>query len=229
MRYQLLNSLYLGFKIVKPTQTKHTVKLLNLTLGLAVATATLVACDNNKTATPSAGNVTATDAAYPDIVYVNSDSLLANYEYFKDVRDRLQGKAETKEKDLRSQAEAFQKEVERYQRSAAGMTNDQRASTEQRLAQKQQQLQVLQQNSGNELVTEESEEMKKIYDQVEAYLKKLSEEKGYEMVLTYQRGNSAILYSNDNRDITKEVVEGLNKEYEAEKAETKKEDDTKKK
>ncbi|MFD2515693.1 OmpH family outer membrane protein [Pontibacter locisalis] len=198
-------------------------KLLRLTLGLAVATATLAACDKAEktTAVEKVDGVAATATNYPDIVYVNSDSLLANYEYFKDVRDRLQGKAETKEKDLRSQAEAFQKEVERYQRSAQGMTNEQRASTEQRLAQKQQQLQALQQSSGNELVTEESEEMKKIYDQVEAYLKKLSDEKGYEMVLTYQRGNSAILYSDDSRDITKEVVAGLNEEYEAEKAEAK--------
>lgn len=201
-------------------------KLFKLTLGLAVATATLASCDKTGTTTAveKTDGVATTEAGYPDIVYVNSDSLLAKYEYFKDVRTRLQGKAETKEKDLRSKAEAFQKEVERYQRSAQGMTNDQRASTEQRLAQKQQQLQALQQSSGNELVSEESEEMKKIYDQVEAYLKKHSAEKGYDMVLTYQRGNSAILYSDDSRDITKEVVAGLNEEYEAEKAGAKKEE-----
>jgi outer membrane protein len=208
------------------------VKLFKLTLGLAVATATLASCDKtgNTTASKKIDGVATAEAGYPDIVYVNSDSLLANYEYFKDVRDRLQGKAENKEKDLRSQAESFQKEVERYQRSAQGMTNEQRASTEQRLAQKQQQLQALQQSSGNELVSEESEEMKKIYDQVETYLKKLSKEKGYEMVLTYQRGNSAILYSDDSRDITKEVVSGLNDEYETEKADAKKTEkkDTKK-
>ncbi|WP_439882976.1 OmpH family outer membrane protein [Pontibacter sp. MBLB2868] len=203
-------------------------KLIKLTLGLAVATATLAACDkaDNTAAVKTTDGVAAKEAGYPDIVFVNSDSLLANYEYFKDVRERLQGKAATKEKDLRSQAEAFQKEVERYQRSAQGMTNEQRASTEQRLAQKQQQLQSLQQSSGNELVSEESDEMKKIYDQVEAYLKKMSSEMGYDMVLTYQRGNSAILYSDESRDITKEVVAGLNKEYEAEKAGTKKEDTT---
>ncbi len=202
----------------------HTVKLLKLTLGIAVATASLAACNQNGKTTPTASGVTAaTEAGIPDIVYVNSDSLLANYEYFKDVRERLQGKAETKEKNLRSQAESFQKEVERFQKSASGMTQQQAAATEQRLMQKQQQLQALQQSSGNELMSEESEEMKKIYDQVETYLKKLSEEKGYKMVLTYQRGNSAILYSDSTRDITTEVVEGLNKEYEAEKTETKSE------
>lgn len=207
-------------------------KLLKLTMGLAVATATLAACDQNgETAAvvKETGAMEKAEAGVPDIVYVNSDSLLANYEYFKDVRTRLQGKAEAKEKSLRSQAESFQKEVQRFQQSAQGMTQQQAQATEQRLMQKQQQLQALQQSSGNELMSEESEEMKKIYDQVEAYLKKLSEEKGYEMVLTYQRGNSAILYSDSTRDITTEVVDGLNQEYEAEKAKADKAKETPKK
>ncbi|WP_299821937.1 OmpH family outer membrane protein [uncultured Pontibacter sp.] len=198
-------------------------KLLKLTLGLAVASASLAACNPNgekATVVSETGATERSEAGVPDIVYVNSDSLLANYEYFKDVRTRLQGKAEAKEKSLRSQAESFQKEVQRFQQQAGGMTQQQAQATEQRLMQKQQQLQALQQSSGNELMSEESEEMKKIYDQVEAYLKKLSEEKGYKMVLTYQRGNSAILYSDSTRDITTDVVSGLNQEYEAEKADT---------
>lgn len=166
----------------------------------------------------SAASTEASGAAgTPDIVYVNSDSLLANYEYFKEARTRLQGKGAQAEKDLRTQAEAFQKEVERYQQTAQGMTEQQRASAEQRLQQKQQQLQALQQNKGNELAGEESEEMKLIYDRVEEYLKKLSDEKGYKMVLTYSRGNSAILYSDSTRDITSEVLAALNDAYTTEK------------
>ena len=207
-------------------------KLFKLTLGVAVATATLAACSQNgekEVVVADAGAVKTAETGVPDIVYVNSDSLLANYKYFTDVKTRLQSKAEAKEKSLRSQAESFQKEVQRFQQQAQNMTVQQASATEQRLMQKQQQLQSLQQSTGNELLTEESEEMKKIYDQVETYLKKLSEEKGYKMVLTYQRGNSAILYSDSTRDITTEVVEGLNKEYEAEKANADKAKETPKK
>ncbi|MHA6249287.1 OmpH/Skp family outer membrane protein [Pontibacter sp. CAU 1760] len=190
-------------------------KVLKISLGLAMATSMLVACNQS----PKVNGATATtaEAGTPDIVYVNSDSLLANYEYFNDVRTRLQTKGQKAEQDLRSQAESFQKEVERYQSSAQGMSAQQRASTEQRLQQKQQQLQALQQNKGSELAGEESEEMKKIYDRVEEYLQKLSQEKGYKMVLTYSRGNSAILYSDSSRDITTEVVEALNEAYTTEK------------
>ncbi len=204
--------------------------VLKISLGLAVAASFLVACDKTPNANGSTAATTVNgEGVTPDIVYVNSDSLLANYEYFKDVRTRLQGKGEKAEKDLRAQAESFQKEVERYQQSAQGMSAQQRASTEQRLQQKQQQLQSLQQNKGNELAGEESEEMKKIYDRVEEYLKKLSDEKGYKMVLSYSRGNSAILYSDSTRDITSEVLAELNDAYTAEKGETTKADTAAKK
>ncbi|WP_246000436.1 OmpH family outer membrane protein [Pontibacter diazotrophicus] len=192
-------------------------KVLKISLGLAMAASLMSACTEAPKVegvnTPATGET----AGVHDIVYVNSDSLLTNYEYFKDVRTRLQGKGEKAEQNLRSQAEAFQKEVERYQQTGQTMSEQQRAQTEQRLQQKQQQLQQLQQTAGNELAGEESEEMKKIYDRVEEYLKKLSEEKGYEMVLTYSRGSSAILYSNPSRDITSEVVSGLNEAYTTEK------------
>ena len=194
-----------------------------MTLGLAAASAMMVACNQKASdGTTAAPTNTEVATAKPEIVYVNSDSLLANYEYFKDVRTRLQGKAEKKEKDLRAQAESFQKEVQRFQQNAASMTQQQAAATEQRLMQKQQQLQALQQSSGNELMTEESEEMNKIYDRVEEYLKQLSTEQGYKMVLTYQRGNSAILYGDSTLDVTSQVVDALNKTYASEKAEAEK-------
>ncbi|PRY15710.1 periplasmic chaperone for outer membrane proteins Skp [Pontibacter ummariensis] len=197
-------------------------KALKITLGLAVATSFLAACNNSKPDTVVTGTETAGELGAPEIVYVNSDSLLANYEYFTDVRDRLQGKATRSEQDLRAKAEAFQKEVAKYQQTGASMSQSERAATEERLAQKQQQLQALSQNAGNELAGEESEEMKKIYDRVEEYLKQLSEEKGYKMVLTYSRGNSAILYSDPSRDITETVVNALNEAYATEKGEAEK-------
>lgn len=189
----------------------------------------MTACNTNdkpNTATSTTASTTEEAGIGRDIVYVNSDSLLANYEYFKEARTRLQGQSEKAEKDLRNKAEAFQNEVNRYQQSAQTMTNEQRQATEQRLAQKQQQLQALQQTEGNKIATEESEEMKKIYDKVEAYLQKVSNDKGYKMVLTYSRGNSAILYGDNSLDITQEVLSGLNDRYKTEqdsvKAATKK-------
>lgn len=195
-----------------------TVKVTKIALGVVCA-ALLTACNPNekpKTANSTTAASAEENEVAPAIVYVNSDSLLANYEYFKEARTRLQGKSQKAEQDLKNKAEAFQNEVNRYQQSAQTMTNEQRQATEQRLGQKQQQLAALQQTEGNKIATEESEEMKKIYDKVEAYLQKVSSEKGYKMVLTYSRGNSAILYGDNSLDITQEVLNGLNDRYKTE-------------
>ena len=207
-------------------------KLTKLALGITLASLSLAACkqesaNNGSTAkTTTTGDAT-TAEPIGDVVYVNADTLLANYNLFKDVRASLQARAQKAESDLKSKATAFQQEVGRYEKSAAGMTNEQRAVTEQRLARKQQELANLNQSESNRLMSEESEEQKKIYDKVEAYLQEYSKDKGYKMVLSYSRGNSAILYGDASLDITQEVLKGLNeaydKEVEAEGAETKKE------
>ncbi len=197
-------------------------------MGVAAA-ALITACNTEQkpqttgTATTSANSETASAERVADIVYINTDSLLSKYEYFKDARSRFQTRTERAERDFQSKAAAFEKEVQNYQRSGANMSLEQRASTEQKLAQRQQQLQQQSQTTGNQLATEEAEEMKKIYDRVEAYLQKLSQERGYKMVLTYSRGQSAILWGDNSLDITEEVLSGLNSEYDQEVEASKKE------
>ncbi|WP_204282042.1 OmpH family outer membrane protein [Pontibacter burrus] len=205
-------------------------KLTKLALGLSVATVSLAACQQEPAKNDGAATTTTSEASEKigDVVYVNADTLLANYELFKDVRTRLQAQATKAESDLKTKATAFEREVGQYQQRAATMSQDQRAVTEQRLARKQQEIANLNQSESNRLMTQESEEQKKIYDKVEAYLEQYSKDKGYKMVLSYSRGNSAILYSDSTLDITQEVLKGLNeayaKEKEAPKAEAKTEE-----
>jgi len=197
------------------------VKLTKLALGITVASLSMAACKQEAAKKDGAAATTTSDEttanAIGDVVYVNADTLLANYDLFKDVKTRLQDKAKKAETDLKSKATAFEREVGQYQQSAQNMSNEQRAVTEQRLARKQQEIANLNQSESNRLMSEESEEQKKIYDKVEAYLKDYSKEKGYKMVLSYSRGNSAILYSDESLDITQDVLKGLNEAYAKEK------------
>ncbi|NDK54479.1 OmpH family outer membrane protein [Pontibacter fetidus] len=197
-------------------------KLTKLALGVTLASVSLAACqqgtDKKDAPVSSTSAVESNESAtIGDVVFVNADTLLANYDLFKDVKTRLEGKAKKAETDLKGKATAFEREVGQYQQTAAGLSNEQRAVTEQRLARKQQELANLNQSESNRLMSEEAEEQKKIYDKVEAYLKDYSKEKGYKMVLSYSRGNSAILYSDESLDITQDVLKGLNEAYAKEK------------
>lgn len=194
-------------------------KIAKASAGIAFMIA-VVAC--NKPESKSGGTVsTATKesatAATGGIVYVNSDSLLNNYEYFKEIKSKFEGKSKKAEADLKDKGAAFQREVAAYQQGANTMSADQRKETEQRLARKQQELQVYQQNAGAALQNEEAAENEKLYDKVAEYLKKHAKDKGYKMVLTYSKGNSAILFADESLDVTKEVIKGLNEAYKSNK------------
>ena len=180
---------------------------------------TVVACNKteNKTATNPALTGKENVGDNGNIVYVNSDSLLNNYEYFKEIKTKFEDKSKKAEADLKDKGAAFQREVAAYQQASSGLSADQRAQTEQRLARKQQELQVYQQNAGGALQNEEAGENEKLYDKVAEYLKKHAKDKGYKMVLTYSKGNSAILFADESLDVTKEVIKGLNEAYKSNK------------
>ena len=192
-------------------------KVVKISTGLVLIVA-VAAC--NKTESKSGAEATKSKETISlggNIVYVNSDSLLNNYEYFKEIKTKFEDKSKKAEADLKDKGAAFQREVAAYQQASNGLSADQRAQTEQRLARKQQELQVYQRNAGSALQNEEAGENEKLYDKVAEYLKKHAKDKGYKMVLTYSKGNSAILFADESLDVTKEVIKCLNEAYKSDK------------
>ena len=189
-------------------------KLKASSLATAIAiVSVLTACGNKD---EKATTATTTPAAVPageKIVYVNSDSLLTKYEYFKDLKSKMETKGKAAEGDLAAKQQAFQREVQQYQAQQNTLPADQRAATEQRLARKQQELQAYSQNAGAALQNEQAKEQEVLYDKVADYLKGYAKTKGYKMVLTYSKGNSAILFADESLDVTSAVIVGLNEDY----------------
>src|SRR5690606_41950303 len=84
--------------------------------GIGVLVAAVMSCNQQGTkpaSVSSAGDSTQANAA--QIVYVNVDTLLEKYEYFKDIRTKLEEKAKKAQADLQSRSNAFQREVADYQ------------------------------------------------------------------------------------------------------------------
>jgi len=186
--------------------------LSKITATLALA-AVVVSCNKEQ---PKSATTTAPAKNTELIVYVNSDSLLNNYEYFKTIKDKFQAKSKKAQTDLTAKGTAFQREVAAYQQNAANLSAEQRAATEERLARKQQELQTFNQNAGNALANEEAAENEKLYNKVADFLKKHAKTKGYKLVLTYSKSNPTVLFADESLDVTKEVVAGLNEEFKKE-------------
>jgi outer membrane protein len=184
-----------------------------LVLALSIA-AGVSACNQNKTADkPAAATTTAATADKAEIVYINQDSLIAKYEYIKDMDKRLGDKSKSAQSDVVGKRQAFQREFAEYQKSANGLSADQRASTEQRLQRKGQELQGYEQNASAQLQNEQVTEQTKLYEKLVAFTKEYAKEKGYKMVLTFQKGNVNLLYADASLDVTADVVKRLNDAY----------------
>ncbi|NGM73361.1 OmpH family outer membrane protein [Sphingobacterium sp. SGL-16] len=199
--------------------------LSKITLGIAIVAGAASCGQNTSNTTAAKGDSTSSTApatkTADKIVYVNADTLSAQYEYFKDAKAKLEGKAKKAQENLQSKGQAFQRELAEAEQKAATMSASERQATEERLARKQQELAQLNQNASASLAQDEQSEMTAVYNSITEYLTKHAKDNGYQYVLTYSKTNPAVIYADEKLDITKEVVAALNKEYKAKKTDKK--------
>ena len=179
-------------------------------IGVVSLAAAMIACNK-----PKPADKPAAPAAAPKelIVFVNSDTLLNKYNYFKDMSKRLEDKASAAKSDLGSRGQAFQREAAEYQKNANTMPADQRQTTEQRLQREQQDLQGYQQNAAAQFQNEQAAENTKLYDKIADFVKGYAKEKGYKLVLTFSKANPTVLYGDPALDVTADVAKRLNDAY----------------
>lgn len=156
----------------------------------------------------------AVDAAPVDlsIAYVNSDSLLKNYDFFKELEKQLIEKRDKLNAEYQNRAEGLQKEIQNFQTTAPNMTMAQGRAVEEDLRKKQQNLMMYQEQLGQQLMQEEAKMNTELYDKVSDYLHEYGLTKDLQIVLTYTKG-SGVLYANEGLDITDQVLTGLNEAY----------------
>ncbi|RUA32929.1 MAG: OmpH family outer membrane protein [Bacteroidetes bacterium] len=152
------------------------------------------------------------------IAYVHSDSLLANYDFMKEIESELGELSQKYEKEYQNRAQGLQNEISDFQRTAQNLTVAQGKALEENLMKKQQNLRIYQEDLSRKLRQKEAELNNELYKTISDYLKEYGDENNLQLVLTYSRG-SDVLYANEGLEITNEVIEGLNKAYN-EKAET---------
>ena len=146
------------------------------------------------------------------IVYVNVDSLLTKYDFFKDTQKVLESKRFQLENELATKGRNLQNKVAFFQQRAPTMTQEQGRATEASLQKEQQDILAYRERAAQNLAAEEQTKNKQLYDQIYDYLKKVNAQNKYEFVLGYTKGGG-ILFADPSADQTKAILDGLNKEY----------------
>ncbi|MFM9028518.1 MAG: OmpH family outer membrane protein [Bacteroidota bacterium] len=150
------------------------------------------------------------------IYFINSDTLLENYGFYKDKKAELESRQNRIRNELKSASQKLEQDVQNYQQAAPGMTDEQRQRTEESLMIRQQKLVEQKDQLLNQLDEEQAKYSDSLFTRLTAYLKSTNKDNGVRFVLGYQRGGG-ILFANDSLDITKSVLDGLNKEWKGEK------------
>lgn len=189
--------------------------IINVVLAVALAVLYyLHFSSSNSMPTPETGNTGVQGDLR--IAYINADSVLTHYEYYKVNRDKLEAKSKKLDADLNSRAQGLQREITSYQNTAGNLTRGQAMAVEEDLTKKQQNLRVYQERLAQELAIEENKFNKELYDRITAYLKEYGTQKGIHAVLKFDL-TSDLLYAGDAIDITKDVIVGLNEGYKKDK------------
>lgn len=148
------------------------------------------------------------------IVYVNTDTLLNKYDYYKDIIKASENKRFQLENDLQNKARTFQNKVAFFQQRAqqGHMTQEQAQTTQMQLQQEEQNLMAYRDKNAQVLAQEEGKKTEDILNKIHDYLKEFNAGDKYDMVIGYSKGGG-VLFAKEDLDITKQVLEGLNKKY----------------
>ena len=133
------------------------------------------------------------------VAYVNVDSLLSNYNYSKDLNERILKMQEDYRLDM-------------TQRSNAFLTTERAQQEGNRLQKKQEELQNYAAKKEQELAAKQMELNGQLRDTIVAQLTTFNQTKGYQIIFSNTMGDN-ILLSNPAYDITAEFLEVLNKNY----------------
>lgn len=190
---------------------KNVSLIVNVILALAVAVLYYLHFSG-----PGVTNTSSSPTGNLQMAYINSDSVLKYYDYFKVSREKLETKGKQLDQDLKSRATSLQGEFESYQRNVNSMTIGQARAVEEDLTKKRQNLQLYQESLSQQMLADQEKMTKELYDKVTTFLRKYGQEHGVQIVFKYD-ASSDVLFAGDSLDISKDVVKGLNEAYRLEK------------
>ena len=147
------------------------------------------------------------------IAYVEVDTIMSKYQYWKDVMKLMQGKQANIQKTLQGKQQSLQPAAANFQQGIQSNKYSQ-AQAQQIQANLQQQAQegdALQQRLGSEYQKEVEKYNTALSDSIHHFLAEYNKDKKFSLILAKQGDN--ILYASNALDITDQVVAGLNKRY----------------
>ncbi len=194
---------------------KNFTTVLNIVLVLAVAVLFYLHFAADKTDTSSMVSSKSVPSGNFRIAYFEGDSIQAQFEYFKEIQNELQAKAQANSKQLGELKGIFNTKVQDFQKVAQALSQAEQASKQQELMQMERAFQGKEKMMSDEFQDEQFKKLQDVKKKIEDYLKQYNKDKGYAFIFN---SSPDLMYLKDSLyDITPDVVRGLNALYKKKK------------
>ena len=187
----------------------------------AIFAGLVLASCNNQAQKMDNDPATANDSTFSGamrIAYVEVDSLMTQFEFAKEKSKELEKKSLNARNTLTQKGNQLQAAANNFQQKAqsnAFTSREQAEAMQQSLQKQQNDLAALQARLENELASEQQKFLQALQDSLNNFLADYNKDKKFDLIVN----KSAILYGDQKYDITRDVINGLNKRYKKSSAE----------
>ena len=160
------------------------------------------------------GSAVEAAASKGDIVYVNLDRILMEYDMANDLRSVVETKIQNIQAEVNRRAKKLENDVIDFQNKIdKGLLTRTNAELQsQKLQQQELEFNNYAAQKEQEIQEEQVVMMNQLCDEIKTFINKYNEQKQYAMILT-NSGGSPVLTADAALDITDDVLAGLNEEY----------------
>lgn len=148
------------------------------------------------------------------VAYIDTDTLMAKYQYALDLQKELEQYQASKENSLKNEMNKLQSDYQNYLQTGDKLTLAQQKSKEEELQQRGQKLQSLEGEYAMQVQEKLLKESEKMTKAVYAFIREYNAaNQQFDIILSKSFNSSPVLYGNPGMDITQEILDGLNEEY----------------
>lgn len=144
------------------------------------------------------------------IAYFELDSLSNNYTYYKNIRKSLSSKENQINSQLTSLKNAVINKAQYYQEKGPNMNQNEQIAAQQDMQKLQQNYAMKEQELTQQFHDETNKKLLDVRTRIQNFLKSFAKEKGYAYVVATSEDDNIFYYKDSVRNITAELVNGLN-------------------
>ena len=161
-----------------------------------------------------AGEATEMTASKGDIVYVDLDRILTEYDMANDLRSVVETKVQNIQAEVNRRGKKLENDVIEFQNKIDKglMTRSVAEVQGQKLQQQEAEFNNYAAQKQQEIQEEQVVMMNQLGDAIQTFLQKYNEQKQFAMILT-NSGGAPVITADAALDITDDVLAGLNEEY----------------